>query len=108
MTVGVDVLNVAHDVDSLMAAKLNGEDHVDEMRLVVTVGLGALGSQVVMNLARSGFGTWTLVDHDFLMPHNVVRHALDGNYVGWNKAEAVAVISQHHRKRVSICSAHFQ
>ena len=103
-TVGVDMLNVAHDVDRLMAARLNGEDHADEMRLV-TVGLGALGSQVVMNLARSGFGTWTLVDHDFLMPHNVVRHALDGNYVGWNKAEAVALSANTIVKGVNLFSA---
>ena len=87
--VDVGVLNVAYGVDRLMVSTLNGESHVEEMRLVA-VGLGALGSQVVMNLARSGFGKWTLVDHDYLLPHNVVRHALDGNYVGWNKAEAVA------------------
>ena len=87
--VRVDVLKTVRDVDRSMAAKLNAEDHVDELRLVA-VGLGSLGSHVVMNLARSGFGKWTLVDDDFLLPHNVVRHALDGNYVGWNKAEAVA------------------
>ena len=103
-TVGVDVLNVAHDIDRLMAARLNGEDHADEMRLV-TVGLGALGSQVVMNLARSGFGTWTLVDHDFLMPHNVVRHALNGHYVGWNKAEAVASSANTIVKGANLFSA---
>ena len=102
--VGVGVLNVAHDVDRLMAAKLNGENRVDEMRLVA-VGLGALGSQVVMNLARSGFGAWTLVDHDCLMPHNVVRHALDGNYVGWNKAKAVAASANTIVKESDLFSA---
>ena len=87
--VGIDVLNVVNGIDRSLAAKLSGENHVDEMRLVA-VGLGALGSQVVMNFARSGFGMWTLVDHDCLFPHNMVRHELDGHFVGWNKAEAVA------------------
>ena len=91
-SVGVGVLNVVNDVDRSVAAKLSGGNYVDEMRLVA-VGLGALGSQVVMNLARAGFGTWTLVDHDYLMPHNLVRHALDGRFVGWNKAEAVAFLA---------------
>ena len=87
--VGVAVLNVVHYVDRSVAAKLNGEDEEDDICLVA-IGLGALGSQVVINLARFGFGTWTLVDNDFLLPHNLARHALDGNYVGQNKAVAVA------------------
>ena len=32
----------------------------------VAVGVGALGSQVVQTLARSGFGRWTVVDEDDL------------------------------------------
>lgn len=87
--VGVGVLNVIHHLDRRMAAWLNGENDPDETSLV-GIGLGALGSEVVMSLARSGFGTWTLVDHDHLLPHNLARHALDGNYVGLNKAVAVA------------------
>ncbi len=87
--VGVAVLNVVHHVDGSMAAWLNGENEVNDIRLVA-IGLGALGSQVLINLARSGFGTWTLIDHDILLPHNLARHALDGNYVGRNKAVAVA------------------
>ena len=89
-TVGVAVMNVVHHANPSMAAWLNGENDPDETTLVA-IGLGALGSEVVVNLARCGFGTWTLVDHDILMPHNLARHALDGNYVGWNKAVAVAL-----------------
>ena len=88
-TVGVAVLNVVHHVDRSMAAWLNGENDEDDISLVA-IGLGALGSEVVINLSRCGFGTWTLVDHDILLPHNLARHALDGSYVGWNKAIAVA------------------
>ena len=46
------------------------------------MGAGALGSQVIITLARSGFGNWTIVDEDDLLPHNLARHALNGFYVG--------------------------
>jgi len=52
-------------------------------------GCGALGSKIVMHFARSGETEFTLVDPDELSPHNFVRHALDGGYVGKNKAEAL-------------------
>lgn len=87
--VGVAVLNVIRDINQSMAATLNGEIQQESIHLVA-VGLGALGSQVVMNVARSGFGTWTLIDHDCLMPHNLIRHSLNRVFVGYNKAEAVA------------------
>jgi proteasome lid subunit RPN8/RPN11 len=57
---------------------------------VVAIGCGALGSQVVLNAARSGMGPWVLIDHDLLRPHNLVRHALDASDVGHNKAERLA------------------
>jgi integrative and conjugative element protein (TIGR02256 family) len=56
----------------------------------VAVGAGALGSQVIDCLVRSGFGTWTIVDEDHLLPHNLARHVLDKNYVGQTKAAGVA------------------
>lgn len=56
----------------------------------VAVGAGALGSQVVVTLARSGFGSWTIVDEDDLLPHNLARHALNGFYVGHSKAVSLA------------------
>jgi len=87
--VSLDVLNVSFELTRLMAASLNGNSTIDDIR-IVAIGAGALGSQTVMNLARSGFGTWTIVDHDRLMPHNVVRHVLTGHFVGWKKSEAVA------------------
>jgi hypothetical protein len=55
------------------------------------VGAGALGSQIAINLARSGFGTWSIFDHDQLLPHNMSRHALSGVFIGHNKAESLAI-----------------
>ena len=57
----------------------------------MAVGVGALGSQVVQTLVRSGFGRWTLVDEDDLLPHNLSRHALAPFFVGHSKAVAMAV-----------------
>ena len=54
------------------------------------MGAGALGSQTLLNLVRAGFGTWTVVDYDVLLPHNLVRHALPAAYVGFEKAGALA------------------
>ena len=87
--VSVAVLNPCFALTRDNAAQLNGRPKAKEMR-IVGVGVGALGSQVVMNMARAGFGRWTLVDADRLMPHNVARHALDGRFVGWKKAETIA------------------
>lgn len=87
--VGIAALNVIRDIDRFSATAISGANQLVTDRFVA-VGVGALGSQVVMNAARTGFGTWTLIDHDYLMPHNLVRHSLNRVFVGYNKAEAVA------------------
>jgi len=69
------------------AAEFNGVPAVgDEMTFI---GLGALGSQLFMNLWRSGFGRWTLIDRDLHLPHNDSRHVLI-NGIGEFKANAMA------------------
>ncbi len=90
--IGVGVLIPISELDRRMAAWLNGRTPGDGPR-IAAVGAGALGSQVVMNLARSGFGIWTLIDPDLLLPHNVARHALPGWCVGYSKVEALAVMA---------------
>lgn len=56
---------------------------------IVAVGCGMLGSQVIVNLARAGFGRWLLIDNDHLLPHNLVRHAAFGADIGAAKARIV-------------------
>lgn len=58
--------------------------------MIVAIGGGALGSQAIMALARQGFGNWTVIDDDVILPHNLARHALYETNVGSNKAEALA------------------
>lgn len=61
---------------------------------IVLVGVGALGSQLFLNCARMGFGQWTLIDNDFLLPHNLARHAISNvQCVGHPKAEVISMIT---------------
>lgn len=79
-----DVLNPTFALSRERAAALNGIS-LNETR-ITAIGLGALGSQLVTKLIRSGYGTWGFVDEDFLLPHNVVRHELSSEAVGLLKA----------------------
>jgi hypothetical protein len=52
-------------------------------------GCGALGSKIVMHLARSGSTSYAITDPDVLFPHNLVRHAASADCVGMGKAAAL-------------------
>ena len=82
-------LNLRPGFSRALAAEVNGEGRGDSSQ-VIAVGVGALGSQVVSNLVRGGFGQWTLVDHDLLQPHNLGRHALGGWALGVPKSFGLA------------------
>lgn len=56
---------------------------------ILVFGAGALGSKVIMNLARGGHTDMTIVDGDKLSPHNLVRHALLSGQLGKSKSFAV-------------------
>jgi hypothetical protein len=75
--------------DRELAAAVAGHPSPDRRRSVL-VGAGALGSQIGMNLAREGAFSWTVVDSDYLLPHNLARHALSVNELGAPKALALA------------------
>ncbi|MCC6589054.1 MAG: ThiF family adenylyltransferase [Bryobacterales bacterium] len=57
---------------------------------ITIVGAGALGSQILLSSVRSGFGSWTCVDNDLLLPHNLGRHALTTEAMGGFKAPKMA------------------
>ena len=86
--VEVDLVTPQFDLSRSTAAISSGTQ--PEQSKIVCVGAGALGSQVSLILARSGFGEFTLVDDDGLLPHNLVRHALGRDYIGFNKAFGVS------------------
>ncbi len=94
--VGVSLLNPMWTLTGARAAAMNGL--APDARLMVAVGAGALGSQVVLNLVRAGFGQWTTIDRDRLFPHNLARHELNGFAIGMPKATALAGIAHSIRE----------
>ena len=53
------------------------------------VGGGSLGSKIATSLARSGVGSFVLVDDDILKPGNLVRHDLDAGSLGAHKVDGL-------------------
>ena len=70
------------------AAELS--DVAADSRPFCLLGAGAVGGQIIDTFLRSGFGTWTVIDNDRLLPHNLARHRLTGFFVGQRKASATA------------------
>ena len=87
--VSICLLNPVSSLSREDAARFNGLSSRYKKK-ITAVGLGALGSQVFMNLVRAGYGEWTLIDNDILLPHNLARHALDGFSIGCPKVFGLA------------------
>jgi tRNA A37 threonylcarbamoyladenosine dehydratase len=56
----------------------------------VLVGAGAIGSHLALILAREGRFSWTVVDEDTLLPHNLARHSANFGNLAHAKASVVA------------------
>jgi len=89
--IGVLVANAVLALDAVVAAQVSGRA-APRNDAAVLVGAGAVGSCLTDALTRAGFGRWSVVDADDLLPHNLTRHALSGMFVGVPKAIALA----HH------------
>ena len=76
------------DLGREMAASLNNRRSAN-MSKIAAIGVGAIGSQIIENLARAGIGIWTIIDKDIMFPHNTTRHALCRSDVGKSKSEAM-------------------
>lgn len=63
-------------------------DQLSKVRVGI-VGLGSIGSKVAVSLARSGMRRFLLVDDDYLVPGNLVRHELSWAFVGIHKVHAI-------------------
>ena len=85
-------LNPRTTLSPAVAASYNGLDAPPSLQTVV-IGAGALGSQVLSNAMRAGFLPTHIVDMDRMMPHNVARHALGHEAVGYEKAMAMKTIA---------------
>ncbi|MCF8721777.1 ThiF family adenylyltransferase [Nitrospina gracilis] len=61
---------------------------------VLVIGCGSVGSRIAEKLASSGITRFCLVDPDEYKNDNVYRHLLPLQFVGMNKAKALAVYLQ--------------
>ncbi len=85
----IDLLSHNQPLTIQQVSRISG-CKIDVNSRIAVFGCGALGSKVVLHLARSGQTNLTLIDPDQLSPHNLVRHALFGEDEGENKATALA------------------
>jgi hypothetical protein len=88
------LLNPTAAFTSKHGARSSGITHLDSQS-IAAIGLGALGSHVFLNLVRMGFASWTLVDKDILLPHNLARHALESWAIGYSKSFALSGVANH-------------
>ena len=58
-------------------------------KTAIIIGCGSVGSQVALELARSGVGRFVLIDSDILEYHNLCRHQCGMEDVGRYKVDAL-------------------
>lgn len=80
--VGVVVPPTSHDRLGADHARLGQQK-------IAIIGCGSLGSKVATTLARSGCGSFVLVDDEILLPDNLIRHDLDWREAGMHKVDAL-------------------
>jgi len=86
--VNVGVIAVQPHFDRRAAAA--GAGMPADERTACLIGGGAIGSHLVDILRRDGFGRWSVIDSDIVLPHNLQRHIAMDAMVGRTKAQAVA------------------
>ena len=60
-----------------------------ESKRVLIVGLGSFGSQIAIELAKAGVGSFSLFDFDRIELHNLARHPCTINDLGRLKTDAI-------------------
>lgn len=88
--ISIDMLSHNQPLTQKLASHISGWNIALDNERHIVFGCGAIGSKIIMHLARSGQTNLTLIDPDYISPHNLVRHTLFGDDEGHNKAEALA------------------
>ncbi|MEY7638828.1 ThiF family adenylyltransferase [Klebsiella pneumoniae] len=60
----------------------------------ILAGVGALGSTLADIWIRMGWGTWTFIDPDRLLPHNLSRHIGFDCHIGVSKPHIIQHIAE--------------
>ncbi|STJ18167.1 ThiF family [Escherichia coli] len=58
----------------------------------ILAGVGALGSTLADIWIRMGWGTWTFIDPDRLLPHNLSRHIGFDCHIGVSKPHIFSIL----------------
>lgn len=78
------------ELESMMSARLTpGLYEKFQQGRVAVAGLGGLGSQIALHLARSGVGHLHLIDFDIVEPSNLNRQQYRMCHLGMYKTEAL-------------------
>jgi Prokaryotic E2 family A/ThiF family/Prokaryotic homologs of the JAB domain len=88
--VPIQILKPILDINRQKSQVYNELSNKNIDQKFLMVGVGALGSHLLNNFARMGFGKWTITDKDHLLPHNLCRHILTNRHIGHYKAECVS------------------
>jgi molybdopterin/thiamine biosynthesis adenylyltransferase len=77
---------------------------------IIIIGLGAIGSKIFIELVKTGFKEFVLIDDDNVEPHNIANQAFLNEHIKTSKVDAcVDLVSKHgafcqidvYKKRVS-------
>ncbi|VVP15876.1 hypothetical protein PS900_03590 [Pseudomonas fluorescens] len=82
-------VEICSSMSAASARDLSAIDQDTASFKAVLAGVGALVSTLADIWVRSGWGQWTFVDPDQLLPHNLVRHVGFDGHVGQSKAAVV-------------------
>jgi len=102
--VGIGAWRVVQRLDRAAARRLSGSGGSGSTH-VTAVGAGTLGSNVIVNSARTGFATWSVIDTDVTFPHNGVRQAQGDAQVAQPKAAALQPLANAALAEPSVVEA---
>lgn len=94
LSITLTPFEVLRSFDRDFAATLNKCKTDNRNEQFVQIGVGTLGSLIANNCIRSGYGQWTYIDPDIILPHNLARHSLTAEYIGKNKANAMQAYAE--------------
>lgn len=84
------VLPEQNQLEAMMAARHTPEVHSKLKKAKVAIaGLGGLGSNIAVSLARIGVGSLFLVDFDVVEPSNLNRQSYCISHLGMHKTQAL-------------------
>lgn len=89
----IQPFNVLLQNSRLQNRRLNAIDKETGNEKITLIGAGAIGSHILNNCLREGYGIWTVIDDDFFWPHNIAHHILTSQSVGCTKVDALQKLS---------------